>query len=72
MPKFFEQLAEILEVPATSISLEMDFRKDIDDWDSMKGFSVLILLEDEYGVILDIPDFLSISTVGELFAKVKQ
>lgn len=70
MNKFLEYIAEILEVDTIKVSLNTDFRKDIDDWDSMKGFGILCMLEDEYGVILSVESFLECQTIGDIYNKI--
>ena len=72
MDKFLELIAEILEVDTESINLDTNFREDIDDWDSMKGFSIICMIEDEYGVTVNVPDFLQCTTVGDLYKKATQ
>jgi acyl carrier protein len=69
MDKFLELMAEILEVEVNEISMETDFRNDIEDWDSMKGFAIICMLEDEYGIQLDVPTFLKCSTISDLYNK---
>ena len=70
MDKFLEEIADILEVEAEDISLDTDFREDIEDWGSMMGFSILVLLEDEYDIKLSIDEFLGCKTIGDLYDKV--
>lgn len=69
MDKFIDLIAEILEVESSTISLNTDFRNDIEDWDSMKGFSIICMIEDEYGVQISVPDFLNCITIGDLYEK---
>lgn len=63
MQKFLSDVAEILEVDA--VTPEFEFR-NIRDWDSMKGFALLVLLENDYGRPMTIETFLSCRTVGDL------
>jgi len=37
--------------------------------DSLKGFSILVLSVDEYGIIITVDEFLHQKTLGHLFAK---
>ena len=69
MDIFLEFIAEILEVEVNEISMKTDFRNDIEDWDSMKGFAIICMLEDEYGIQLDVPTFLKCSTISDLYNK---
>jgi len=65
---FLQEISEILEVDADELSLDTDFRKEIPYWDSLKGFSILVLFEDEYGFKMTVDEFLQQKTVGDLFS----
>lgn len=60
---FLDRLAEVLEVP--SISPEDDFRS-VPLWSSLAGFSVMVMIENEYGRTLTAADLQGVHTVGEL------
>ncbi len=64
---FLINIAEVLEVDAEEINLDTDFRKDIPYWDSLKGFSLIVMIEDEYGALIEVEDFLKAKTVGDLY-----
>lgn len=70
MEKFLELTADILEVEVEEITMATDFRKDIEDWDSMKGFSIICMLEDDFDTFIDVPEFLECITVEDLFKKI--
>jgi len=63
MEKFLEEVAEILEVDAVSAGFKF---REVADWDSMKGFSLMVLLENDYGKPITVDDFLACETVGDL------
>ena len=44
MNEFLSKVAEILEIDA--VTPDFKFR-EIDDWDSMKGFSLIVLMESD-------------------------
>lgn len=67
MNGFLELVAEILEVDASTLSGATDFRSDVPDWDSMRGFSILCMIEDEYGVRMEVPEFLECVTIDQLY-----
>jgi len=69
MDKFLEFISEILEVEAKDISMDTNFREDVEDWDSMKGFGIICMVEDEYGIQIKVPDFLNCKTIGDLYEK---
>ena len=63
MNDFLVQVAEILEVE----SVTADFRfREVADWDSMKGFSLIVLLEGDYAKPMTVEQFLACETVGDL------
>ena len=69
MERFLELVAEILEVEPSDISAETDFRNDVPDWDSLRGFALICMVEDEFDVLIDVPAFLKCKTVGALYNK---
>ena len=66
MEQFLEFMAEILEVEPSEITLNTDFREDC-DFDSMKGFSMICTIEEEYGKTITVAQFLNCKTLGDLF-----
>ena len=63
MQKFLDEIAEILEVG----SVTPDFRfRSIDEWDSMKGFAIIVLLERDYNRTMTVPEFMACETVADL------
>ncbi len=68
--KFIELFSEILEMEGQQINLEDNFR-DYDNWDSLANLSVIAMLDEEFGVLIENKDFKNINTVGELISEVK-
>ena len=69
MECFLELVAEILEVEPSEISAETDFRNDVPDWDSLMGFALICMIEDEYNVRIEVPAFLKCKTIMDLYDK---
>jgi len=67
--KFIEDISGILEVDEDGLSLETDFRNDVPFWDSLKGFGIIVLIEEEYGKKLSVEEFLEQRTIGDLYKK---
>lgn len=65
MNEFLEKIAEILEVE--SVTPDFEFRT-IEDWDSMKGFSIIVLMESDYGRQMSVEEFLKCEKVSDLAA----
>lgn len=63
MEEFISKVAEILEVDVQTPDFQF---RDIADWDSMKGFSLIVLMEQDYGKEMSVEEFLACNTVGDL------
>ena len=63
MEAFLSRVAEILEVEA--VTPDFKFR-EIEDWNSMKGFSIIVLMEQDYGREMPVEVFLACETVSDL------
>ena len=63
MEEFLPKVAEILDVP--SVTPDFKFRS-IDEWDSMKGFSIIVLMEQDYGKEMSVSEFLNCETILDL------
>lgn len=63
MEEFLPKIAEILEVE--SVTPEFKFR-EIEEWDSLKGFSIIVLMEQDYGKEMSVETFLACETVLDL------
>lgn len=59
-------MAEILEVKPTMIESSSNFRSDFPDWDSLKGFATLVMLEEEFKLKITVNDFLKLNTIKEI------
>jgi|LZCG01.1.fsa_nt_gb acyl carrier protein len=65
-------ISEILEVEPSELNENSDFRKDVPFWDSLKGFALLALLEDEYHTTMSVEEFLEANTIMDLYNKIKK
>jgi acyl carrier protein len=68
--KFLELVKEVLEIEDRDIQLEDKF-KDYDEWDSLANLSLVAMLDDEFGVVIDNQKFKNMQTLQELFDEVK-
>ena len=69
MDKFIELIAEIFEADPADISAGTVFREEIGGFSSLVGFSLIVMMEDEYGVKISEGEFLECRTVGDLYGK---
>ncbi len=70
MEEFIELVAEVFEVEPEEVSADSVFRTELPDFSSMVGFSLIVMMEDEYGVRVSVEDFLKCQTVADLYAQV--
>lgn len=67
--EFVEKISEVLEVDPSEITMETDFRNEVPFWDSLKGFGIIVLIEEDYGKRLTVEEFLEQKTIGDLYKK---
>lgn len=63
MNEFLPKIAEILEMEL--VTPEFEFRT-VDNWDSLKGFSIIVLMESDYGKPMTVAEFMACKTVADL------
>lgn len=68
MDEFCGKIAEILEVD--TIGPDDKFREAGEYWDSMMGFSILVMIDNDYNVHLEENEFLDCKTVRDLFDRI--
>jgi len=64
--RLLENMAEILEVDVKELTLKTAFRDERFQWDSLKGYALLIMLEEEFNARITIAEFLEAETIGDL------
>jgi acyl carrier protein len=69
--KFIEQLKEILEIDDRKINLEDEFRS-YPEWDSMAALSVIAMIDEEFGVVLNTETFGKLRTIADLIEEIKK
>ena len=67
--EFIEEVADIIEADPGSLSLASDFRKEADFWSSLVGFALLVFIEEKYGAVLSVDDFIECITIEDLYKK---
>ncbi len=68
---FLELVKEVLEIEDREVQLDDKF-KEYDEWDSLANLSIVAMLDDEFGVVIDNQKFKSMQTLQELFDEVKK
>ncbi|MES2888872.1 MAG: acyl carrier protein [Pseudomonadota bacterium] len=68
--KLAEVLAEVFGLRVPEIQPELQ-KSEVGTWDSLKQMDLVLSLEQEYGIELDIPDILRMTSVAEIVAVLK-
>lgn len=68
--KLAEVLADVFGLLAAEIHPELQ-KSDVGTWDSLKQMDLVLSLEREYGIALNIPDILRMSSVAAIIAVLK-
>lgn len=69
--KLAELLAEVFGLRVSEIQPDLN-RCEVGTWDSLKQMDLVMSLEREYGIALDIPDILRMTSVAEIMAVLKE
>ena len=64
MNAFYDSVASVLEVPA--VEADQRFR-EVEGWCSLKGFGLLVLLENDWDAPVTLERFLALETVRDLY-----
>ena len=67
MDRFIELVADVFDIETSRVSMDKNFRTDFDNYSSMTGFALLVMIEDEYGVEIPEDVFLSCNTLEDLY-----
>lgn len=72
MLKFYEGIAEIFEVDAAAISGDFDLQSADVAWDSLAIVSMIALIDECFGAMLDGSDLTECQTVSDIEALIQQ
>lgn len=71
MKDFIEEFVEIFDdLDATAVNGETKFR-ELDDWDSIAGLSVIGMIDEEYGVTFNADDMRACQTIADLYNRIQ-
>lgn len=71
MNEFIEKFADIFDdIDVTSLSGDTKFR-ELEDWDSIAGLSVIGMVDEEYGVTFNADDMRACQTIEDLYNMVQ-
>ncbi len=64
--KFLDLIKEVLEIENRELQLSDNFR-ELDEWDSLANLSLIAMLDDEFGVVIEADKFKQMSTFQDIF-----
>lgn len=65
--EFIEKFAEAIEIEDASVlTPEIEFRT-LDEWDSLSYLSVIAMIDDEFDVQIETPEFKQQKTIQDLY-----
>jgi len=70
MDNFLRKFEEVLEIDENSVSMETKFEEI--PWDSLAALSTVVMLQEEYGVVVEYQDLDEVSSVGEIWKIVEE
>lgn len=62
---FIEKFAEAIDVEATELTAETEFRT-LEEWDSVAYISVIAMMDEEYDIQIEMPIFKTLKTLGAI------
>lgn len=64
--QFLEKVKETLEIEGREIHFSDNF-KEYDEWDSLNLLSMIAMIDEDYGVVIDSNAMSKVHTIDELF-----
>ncbi len=68
--KFIELFKQVLEIEEDIVTKETVFR-ELEQWDSLAYLSVIAMMDEEFGVVIEGVEFKKLITVADLIAAVQ-
>lgn len=69
MEEFIVNFKDLFDDESMDVTPDTNFR-DLEDWDSIMGLSVIGMIDDEYGVVFDASDMKQCNTVEDLYNRI--
>jgi acyl carrier protein len=63
---FLEKVKETLEIEGRDLQFSDNF-KEYDEWDSLNLLSIIAMIDEDYGVVVDSNSMSKVNTLDELF-----
>ena len=63
--EFIEKFAEAIDIEASELTADTEFRT-LDEWDSVAYISVIAMMDEEYDIQIEMPQFKQLKTLGAI------
>ena len=63
--EFIEKFAEAIDIEASELTVDTEFRT-LDEWDSVAYISVIAMMDEEYDIQSEMPQFKQLKTLGAI------
>lgn len=64
---FIERFVEAVEIEDASSLSENTLFRELDEWNSLAALSLIAMLDEEYGIQIETPQFSQLKTIGDIF-----
>jgi acyl carrier protein len=69
--KFLTLVSEVLEIEDRNLKLSDNF-KEFKEWDSLANLTMVAMLDDEFGVVIDSQRFKKMTTLQDVYDVLKE
>ncbi|MFV0208650.1 acyl carrier protein [Empedobacter falsenii] len=71
MENFLEKIKETFEIEDREITIEDNF-KNYEEWDSLNKLSLIVMLDEEYGIQISDDKLKDLNTLQDLFDEIQK
>lgn len=69
--KFYQLFAETLEIEGEQNLSSTTVFRELEQWDSLAFLSVIAMIDEEFGIIIEGNDFKKLITLGDLISEIE-
>ncbi len=70
--EFIDKFAEALEIDNASELNETTEFRNLDEWDSLAYLNIIAMLDEEYEIQIETPEFKKLRTIGDIVRYVEE
>ena len=68
--KFIELVRDVLEINDRDLNMIDEFRNYV-EWNSLANLSLIAMLDEEYGVVIEYNEFRNLNTLLDIFERIQ-